>query len=90
MNLSVPSSFGSLCALFLGTRYPVVYVVSQEVERKRVVEELRTWRKFFGRDEPVLEVNLALPFSGVTLQKDLRGSPRGGSGGGCGRPASGR
>jgi transcription-repair coupling factor (superfamily II helicase) len=77
VNLSVPSSFGSLCALFLGTRYPVVYVVSQEVERKRVVEELRTWRKFFGRDEPVLEVNLALPFSGVTLQKDLRESPRG-------------
>lgn len=77
LSLSVSPSLGALFALFLGERYPVVYVVSQDKQRTRVFEEFKTLKRFFALQTLLLEGRVDEALSGVTLQRDLRESPCG-------------
>lgn len=77
VSLHLPVSFVSLCALFLGRKYPVLQVVSCAEERSRAFLELKTLAEFFALDVPLLEGKLEEPFQGVTLQKELGAVQRG-------------
>ncbi|MCS7242130.1 MAG: transcription-repair coupling factor [Candidatus Caldatribacterium sp.] len=69
-HLSV--SFASLLALFLGQKYPVLYVVPHEGERARAFAELGTLATFFSFEVPIFEGNFEGTFRGVVLQKELK------------------
>ena len=72
LSLSFSLSLGSIFALLLGEKYPVLYVVSSKTQCFRVLEEMQTLSRFFGFTRKVMEGKVEEAFSGVALQKDLR------------------